>query len=273
MNPSKGYYSVIQYCPDPSRGEAANVGVLLFCPNLQYAKTRMDLGNDRIRSFFKIEGPDLVRVNIVKQSIADRLATEGARLKSLEDLERFIATRANQIQMTDPRPMKVFDPEEDLAELFEQLVGGRARGESTEPLKQKLAKKFQSENVQKFLLRDIQVTVPVFKRTMTVPFGYQNGCFNLIQPTSFAGRMREATERMACQFAIEGKSLFESPDKKRLTIVAEFNPEQQEERAVATDILCEYKVALYFADELGGLIKEIKDTAKLVGPASLWEDA
>lgn len=34
----KGYYSIIQYCPDLSRFEAANVGVLLFCPERAFLK-------------------------------------------------------------------------------------------------------------------------------------------------------------------------------------------------------------------------------------------
>ena len=35
-----GYYSVIQYCPDRSRLEAANVGVLLFVPAGGYLRAR-----------------------------------------------------------------------------------------------------------------------------------------------------------------------------------------------------------------------------------------
>ena len=38
MKPSKGYYSLIQYCPDLGRLEAANVGVLLFCPERGFLK-------------------------------------------------------------------------------------------------------------------------------------------------------------------------------------------------------------------------------------------
>jgi len=30
MNPTRGYYCIIQYCPDLGRLEAANIGVLLF---------------------------------------------------------------------------------------------------------------------------------------------------------------------------------------------------------------------------------------------------
>ena len=30
MNQHKGYYSLIQFCPDPSRLEGINIGVLVF---------------------------------------------------------------------------------------------------------------------------------------------------------------------------------------------------------------------------------------------------
>ena len=41
MKPSKGCYSLIQYCPDLGRLEAANVGVLLFCPEPHFLKAQL----------------------------------------------------------------------------------------------------------------------------------------------------------------------------------------------------------------------------------------
>ena len=38
MKPSRGYYCIIQYCPDLGRLEAANIGVLLFCPDRGFLK-------------------------------------------------------------------------------------------------------------------------------------------------------------------------------------------------------------------------------------------
>jgi len=38
MTAHKGYYSVVQYCRDRSRLEAANTGVLLFCPELDICR-------------------------------------------------------------------------------------------------------------------------------------------------------------------------------------------------------------------------------------------
>ena len=40
MNATKGYFSLVQYCPDLARQEAANVGVVLFCPDLQFIRAR-----------------------------------------------------------------------------------------------------------------------------------------------------------------------------------------------------------------------------------------
>lgn len=38
MNSTKGYYSIVQYCPDPSRLEAVNIGLALFCPEISFLK-------------------------------------------------------------------------------------------------------------------------------------------------------------------------------------------------------------------------------------------
>ena len=52
MNATKGYYSLVQYCPDVARQEAANVGVVLFCPELAFLEARLASSNHRIRRFF-----------------------------------------------------------------------------------------------------------------------------------------------------------------------------------------------------------------------------
>lgn len=44
MNTSKGYYSLVQYCPDRSRMESANLGVVLFCPDLDFLDVKFCRG-------------------------------------------------------------------------------------------------------------------------------------------------------------------------------------------------------------------------------------
>jgi len=49
---SKGYFSLVQYCPDVARQEAVNVGVVLLCPEQKFIGVKITPGNQRIRRFF-----------------------------------------------------------------------------------------------------------------------------------------------------------------------------------------------------------------------------
>ncbi len=114
----KGYYSLIQYCPDRSRLESVNIGVLLFCPELLFLDTRISKDNDRVLRFFGEQ--NLEYINLSKQSIYSRLKGEGFKTKG--DLDRFISTRANDIILSDLRSTKVVDPNSDLNHLYDELV-------------------------------------------------------------------------------------------------------------------------------------------------------
>ena len=96
MTPRTGYYSIIQYCPDPSRLEAANVGVVLFSPEPFYLKARTAKGNDRIRQCFQPVDPDWARIKVIKYSIENRLTIDRDEFRDLASLERFAATRARR---------------------------------------------------------------------------------------------------------------------------------------------------------------------------------
>ena len=108
----KGYYSLIQYCPDPSRLEAANVGVLLLCPALRFVKARLSRDNHRIDKFFGSQDWDLVRAQ--KQAVVERLTADAAHFLTLQDLQDYAGRRANEIQLSPARPLKLRDAEEEL---------------------------------------------------------------------------------------------------------------------------------------------------------------
>ena len=126
---NKGYYSLIQYCPDRSRLEGANVGVVLFCPEQRFLQARLSSGTDRLRRFFGTGSFDPSALAAAKRAIAARLHTDGLAFQTIEDIEHFIATRANALTLTQARPLKVDDPAELLDSLFTELVGGRVRRE------------------------------------------------------------------------------------------------------------------------------------------------
>jgi len=117
--PHKGYYSLIQFCPDASRLEAVNVGIVILCPALDILSVRVADPVPRVERFFGPDGHDLSRVPMMVIATTDRLAMEP--IQTVGDLARFAASRANII-LTPPRPMRISDPVADLAHLFEVLV-------------------------------------------------------------------------------------------------------------------------------------------------------
>lgn len=266
MKPAKGYYSLIQYCPDLSRLEAANIGVLLFCPEILFLQARTVRGNKRIQRFFGREGHDWNRIDSFKLGLEERLTAESGNITTLEDLERFIALRANELQITSPRPMGVENPKKDLDALFQELVGGPHRKQRVTGLKQFLDQKLKAPTLQKKLRTDLHVEVPVMNRQIEVPYGFQNGRFNLIQPARFRGESLTQAETTACKYAIEGRSLFEHPDQKlgelQLIVVGEFGGHPGNKKVTVERILKENQVRFFTANEVDNLVDEIRTTGK-----------
>ena len=122
MKPKRGYYSLIQFCPDLSRLEAVNVGVVLFCPDADFIAARMSADNQRAEKLVDREELDEPALNSAKQAIEDRIEVDRASFQAYEDLQAFVNTRGNNLILTTPRPVKVFDPPRDLDNLFTELV-------------------------------------------------------------------------------------------------------------------------------------------------------
>jgi hypothetical protein len=267
MTHATGYYSLIQYCPDPSRLEAANIGVLLFSPKHCFLKARTLRDNRRIIQFFGREGHDWVRINSYKKAIEERLQVENGTIRSLDDLERFIAKRANRIQITPPRPMRVQEPEKDLDELFKELLATEGQRPERTNLRKYLRQQFARAGVQKKIRTDITVVVPSFNnKTVEIPYGYQNGRFNLIQPARFQSTDTDNAIATACKYAVEGRSLFDNRDPElgdlQLVVVGEFPPTKVESRKVVGTILQEHQVKFFTLAEVDRLIADIRENGK-----------
>lgn len=116
---SKGYYSILQYVPDVERAESVNIGVVLICPARNFRKVKTTKDNARIVRFFGTSaGFDGQRLTILKQALEERIAA----IPTLEELQRFVETRANHLRLIAPRPIKVAEPEAELDRLFAALV-------------------------------------------------------------------------------------------------------------------------------------------------------
>jgi len=206
MSGYPGYYSLIQYCPDRSRAEVANVGVVLFCPSLRFIDARTAGGNDRVRRFFRGRDIDIDRLNLVKRGIEKRLQVQAASFTTIADLVGFIETRANDIVLTTPRSIKVTDPHADLDQLFQELVGGRQRRELVSVGVPELDEPFSRLRDEGKVWTKEHVRVPVLGTLLRAPYAYKNGAVNLVMPFVFA-RHEDEARRKAGHLAIEGDLL------------------------------------------------------------------
>lgn len=273
MKTHKSYYSIIQYCPDLSRLEAANIGVLLFCPELNFLQALTDEAEARVRKFFGAHERKRGHVTVFRRAIEARLQVEEEHFRTLADVEEFISRRANSIQLTVPRPVKVHDPAVQLRELFTRLVADGAQANTKAPktriahsVRKVLNQVFTDESIEPLIAKNLVINVPAFHQQLKVPFGYQNGSFNLIQPVRFDNKGEDAASREASFHALAGQSLAAEPDARlgelQLTVVAQFAPEQQETKEMVSTLLREHNVKLFALDNIDQLVEEIRTTGK-----------
>jgi hypothetical protein len=246
-----------------------NVGVILLAPQQGFIKARMAGGNDRVRRFFGADAGDLESINFMKQALASRIEAEGDQFKSAEDLQRFAEQQANMLTITAPRFVKVFNPEQDLESLFNELIGGRGQrqpSDEVEPVRRLLSRAIRKEGLDGFVRRNVTVKVPAFHTELTVPFAFYNGACNLIQPARFNQSTMTGIRSAACQLAVEGSSLHRRPDEKlgqvQLLVVGAFRKEAEQEEILVRDILRETGVSLYSWQRIAELTKKIRETGK-----------
>jgi hypothetical protein len=266
MKPTKGYYSLIQFCPDMSRLEAANIGVVLYCPDLSFLEVRMAGDNSRAQRFFGKQAFDWSRINSYKHGIKERLEIEGQDFRSPDDLKAFGQRRGNNIRLTTPRPITVREPVKDLDQLFEEVVGHRKRPQAVAGFRKRFAEQLTKAKLGSKLKRDIEIRLPSLKREIEVPFGYKNGRFNLIQPVSFQAIDPDQVRKNASAHAIEGIALYEHPDEQlgdlELIIVGQFRTDEEEVRDDVRRILQQGRAKLYATTEVDELIQEIRHHGK-----------
>jgi Protein of unknown function (DUF3037) len=259
MNQPKGYYSLIQFSPDPSRLEAVNIGVVVYSSNDGKLSLQMSRSNHRIRKFFGDQ--DWKFLKNAKEAVVNQLRREYFR--SVEDLKAYIAKRANAIQLSAPRPMRISNIEQDVRGLYERLVG-EDPVEHRHRITGKFTKKLADAGVENLVQKSVSVEIPDFKKSIRVPYAYQNGRFNLISPLQFD----PDTDLLAKtgKNAIEGKLLYDQQHPKfgqmRLVVVANFDEGiERSTRDLVKSIFRDNNVTVYSLEELDPLVDDIKRSA------------
>jgi DUF3037 family protein len=264
MSSAKGYYSILRYIPDLERGEGANIGVVLFCPALKFLKARTARVNDRVRRFFRSGELDLRRINAFKEMFEERVSIEASRIESIEDFRTFIDTRANQLRLSEPRPVKVSEPETTLSELFEELVGGRLRGTRAVEARRQLRSQFEEllkqRGVAEKVQRDVRVRLPIMDRELNFSFMFRNGRPNLVKAEAFEAENKRNIDR-ASILAVEAVELKDAPENYKLNIIASFKPGDNESREHIRALLNKFDVDIHTDQEVENLVRLIAETA------------
>jgi len=207
----RAYYSVIQYCPDLSRAEAANVGVVLFTEEPHQLVVRVSETFRRVEQFFHPGRERLTRIAHAARSTAARLTLSIDDLATAQDLESFAQTMGNDIRMTPPRVVVVQDLARSLADLYEELVGDgppdRVRRAIVLPTA--INRVFEQLTKSRRVWSPGKVRVPVIDRTIEIPYAYRNGLLNYVKPAIFADGQH--ADGKAARLAIEGDQLRKHP--------------------------------------------------------------
>ncbi len=261
MSFAKGYYSIIQYCPDPSRLEAVNIGVVLFSPELRFLRAKFGRRRTRIRQLFGKQDWEFVKLQ--ESAIEARLTRDQEAFQALEEFEAYVSRRANALIMTAPRPMKVANPDQELDNLLRRLVG--SRGEAAQRaarISKELEEVLRNEGVASSLRRNVTVHPPSLPRAFRAPFAYQNGQLHLIEAIQFEGQTPAAVFNKVSVLAVEGELLGDYKDPQLgdlgLVVVAKFAPDQEQERTSAATVFKKHDIPLYTFGALGPLIDDIR---------------
>jgi hypothetical protein len=170
--------------------------------------------------------------------------------------------------------MKVFAPEKDLGDLFQQIMGRPATRKRKKAFKTYVRETFVKAGLERKIVPNVKVRVPVLEKEVEMPFGFRNGRFHLINPVRFGAVDPDQSINTACKYAVEGRLLYEhpSPDlgQMQLVVVGQFRGTDKESPEIVRKLFEESHVKLFSAHELPKLIHEITTTAKdLDGLSSL----
>ena len=115
-------YTVIRVVPRVEREEFFNVGVILFCKSLGFLKVMYEVNEKKLSSFCtQMELSDLEDY----LATFEKIANGGGTIGQYPIAERFrwlTATRSTVIQTSKTHPGLTTDPNQKLAQLFEELV-------------------------------------------------------------------------------------------------------------------------------------------------------
>lgn len=266
MERGAGLYALVQFSAVPERQEFVNVGIILLVPDANFFEVRMADDFSRLDKVFGYQPRTYIAP--LMQSMRNRLKHEWVSSHSIERLSEFARKRANDLRLSQLLPVAVDDPAETLDRLFDKLVDGRPKKKREPRMQRKLREAFEKSGVTRYLDRPEEIVLPEYGIKVQVPYGYQNGCYNLIDGMNMREDQSEGL-REAGKRAIEGNLLWKHFDKqrnpKRLVVIGDFAKQTEAfYRGVAEQMQAAH-VKLYRLDDLNPLFRDIEQNSRLHG--------
>lgn len=242
MEAQKGYYSLVQFCPDRGRAEAVNIGVVLLVPAIKHLAVRTIKTSRRITQVFGKGTVDSWWLKTSRESFERRLLTEHAagRFTSPEGLNEYLATLGNDIVPTPARPTRVENLNADLLRLFTRLV--EPASEEGVPTLPHIVKPLEDAFVElraRLVYVGIENSFPIegLGHAVRADYDYRNGTANLIRllriGRSRPGRaIKEAIDLGGESVLVDKHLLVHGLKAKLIVVVA---PEKQDEKTDAIE--------------------------------------
>lgn len=265
--PSTGFYSLIQYCPDRGRLEAANIGVLLFCEQQHFLKARITNRIERIRHFFGASSGDARDLRRVMDMFANRIESEARTINDLAALRRFISLLANEIVVSEPKPVRVEEPNVELAQLFDELVAQSERREAPREntLANRVMMRWENPELGNLIKRDVSVSVPVIGTQTTFPYAFQNGRRNLIDLEEYSQQRESDVINAILRKAAEGRLIYAHPDEEigeqQMIVVGSLGPTAKGLQTDITTVMRDHNVQFFEEHSIEQLERIIVETA------------
>jgi hypothetical protein len=156
------------------------------------------------------------------------------------------------------------------------LVNARPRERDGHRLTSRLRREFDAPDLRPRVQRTVEVAVARYPQPIRAPFGYQNGVFNLIQPTTFQADDPLELLRRTGGLHLEGELLRETEHPRYgrlgLVVVGEVKgSKRREAEQFIAEQLGQDQVAFYPVERIGDLLNEIRRNAKVISLPSVQQ--
>ena len=190
MKKEVGFYSLIQYCPDVTVGEVANIGVLLFAPESGFVDVRVTPTNQRVARIFGGGIHKYDTLQQYKEGLPGWVKAESRKFASLECAKSFLTSNADSIVFTPIRGVVCPNGAEKMldtlfAELFtnekipQAETAQRVPSFSRKRFLNTLQKKFGKEMYEKIAILP-KLPVVGTQKQVEPAFAFQNKHFNVV---------------------------------------------------------------------------------------------